>query len=214
MEHPAWAGISGVVAVVGLILLVLTRGGGERLPISEGPPRSLLEQIEQNDLWVEPPTIFDSADDTFSFPGETAWSVAAVDAGDVVALTPEELIDEAVRYEGVPIYIVGRVQDARTVADDFGVDQELQLVDADGSIAYVASRSPSGAEGSIIFALGRVAAIGQTRIPSGATREAVYFLTVNPSSGVDFDTWDLKLVKGVHPVAPSILKAARRLSDR
>jgi hypothetical protein len=47
LEHPAWAGISGIVGIVALVFLFSS--GTEELPRPE-PPDTLLEQIEQSDI--------------------------------------------------------------------------------------------------------------------------------------------------------------------
>lgn len=186
------------------------RGSDAPLEIA-GPPSSVLEQIEDSSVWSEPPLLFETADDTLSFPGDTAWSVAAVESGDVIALTPEELADQAVRYQGVPVYVVGRVEDVRAVPDQFGMENEVRLTAADGSVAYLGSGQFLASEGDLIFALGRIAAVGQARLPSGAPLDVAYLLTLNPSSGVDYDTWAIDLV-GRANVSPAIRWAVERVS--
>jgi hypothetical protein len=215
LEHPAWAGVSGIAAVLGLLALFLAGGGDDPgMPTQlDAPPETLSEHIERSDVWVDPPRMFESFDDPLEVPGAGERAVAAVSRGDVVAKTPEELADDAFIYENVPIYLVGRVADVRGVPPELGIFNELELKAGDGSVAYVGAGFFDGSEGDVVYALGRIAAIGRTRLSSGATEDATYFLAVNSGglSNYDMGEIDLKDDFSIDAVSPSIAEAARRV---
>lgn len=219
LGHPAWAGVGVILAtLIGIASIALTTssGGDESgvipaspVPTAAASPRNVLEQIEQSDVWVEPPTVFGSVDDPASGAAGVPWDVAAVQLGDVIALTPEELVDEGIRYEGAPIYIVGRVSNRRSLPTDFGLEEELELLGRDGTVAYVGSAgSLFGAEGDLIFALGRLAALGRAEVAAGRRARAAYFLAMEPGGGGNYD---IGLVRGLGlDLSPAIRDAARR----
>lgn len=212
LQHPAWAGISGMAAVLGLLALFLAGGDDSELPLqAEAPPRSLQEHIERNDVWLGAPRVFESVDDPLTVSGAGERAVAAVFRGDVVAKTPEELADDAFTYENVPIYLVGRVADARGVPPELGIFNELQLTAADGSIAYVGVGFNEVSEGDVIYALGRIAAIGRTRLASGGADDAAYFLAVDSGGISNYDLGEIDPEGRLSDaVSPSIVDAARR----
>ncbi|MDQ4144924.1 MAG: hypothetical protein M3198_14535 [Actinomycetota bacterium] len=220
LEHPAWAGGGVILAtLVGIVSIALTRSSGDEeggvfrpasaVPTAATSPRNVLEQIEQSDVWLEPPTVFESADGSESGEAGVPWNVAAVQLGDVIALTPEELVDDGLRYEGAPIYIVGRVSNRRSVPTGFGLEEELELLGRDGTVAYVGSAgSLFGAEGDLIFALGRLAALGRAQVGDGRAARAAYFLAMEPDGGGNYD---IGLVRGLGlDLSPAIRDAARR----
>jgi hypothetical protein len=210
LAHPAWTGAGVIVtAAIAVTTFFIASNDGADNGVHTGPPDNLLEQIEQSDVWAEPPQVFANSAEAMHIPGTIGWPVAGLTgAGNVIALTPEELADDAVTYDGIPLYLVGRVTDERALTGEFDLVNEFEIVDPTGSVAYVGSGAFLDPEGEMMYALGRVAAVGETTLPSGRTTEAVYFLALNPATGVDFDT-DVFELDDVG-LSRSIRDAARR----
>jgi len=200
--------VLGGVAVAALTDVVIRDGAPSR------PPKNVIEQVEQRDFWASPPLMFPSA--RTAFEEYHVYPVVELEfGGQPAVVTPGELANRAVDYEGRDVILVGRAAEEVAVGPpsypglgDARVGDEIRLVGRDGTTAYIGAESGTGAadlRGEVVYAPGRTAAVGTTRRPDGETQRGAYFLA-SRAGGVErpIDTADLP-----QSVA-SAIRAARR----
>jgi hypothetical protein len=197
-RHRDWIALAAVlVAVLAAIPAYLAlRGedraspgavGGRSAPLVDPnePPKSIIEQIAQRDIWIRSPKTFESASDREnSGNGDTGLADSIIGPS---VVDSRDLVDNAVLYEDDFVFLVGRVVRIRSLEDTFGVDTEYQLATVRGTDAYVAASFPGHpilsllsdpVEGDVVYAGGKIAAVGEARsAPGEPVRSAVYFVT-------------------------------------
>jgi hypothetical protein len=160
-------------------------GRGSTSAVKTERPRNLVEQIAQLQIWVRPPTTFKSAADAHSEDSNSGLEHVILCPS---VVDSRDLVDNAFLYEGDFVFLVGRVVRIRTLDDRFGVDTEYQLATVRGTDAYVAASPylrgaildllPVPQEGDVVYAAGKLAAIGDARAaPSAPIRSSAYFIT-------------------------------------
>jgi hypothetical protein len=118
----------------------------------------------------------------FTSANEPVNGQADVSNGDVNAYTPRELAEDGPLYEGDALYVVGRVVAQRERKSDNGIDREFQILGKDpGYDAFVGGNALASSVdiGVIVFALGRIAAVGETSIRRGRRVQTVYVLALS-----------------------------------
>jgi hypothetical protein len=149
-------------------------------------PDNILDEVATRTIWTSRPQTFDSADD------EENGSRATLDAegDDVFVVTPSELATRGLEFVGEFIFVVGRVEEARTLPTEFGFAFEDSYVElrlaTDGKTNMYVRSIPDEAPdvGAVIWAVGRVAAFGDTRLPSGRVVPTAYFLVAPLGAGI------------------------------
>jgi len=217
LNTPLGATVAGglLVAVVVAVFLETgnqqTPGPGGSPGVSEiQPPANATEEAAQRSFWSQPPQVFEGAEGTLSYPGDGngpyIGEVAAVELGDVVALTPRELVEDGARYAGLPVFLVGQVAGQQARRSEF-IDRELRLVGREpGFEAYVATDDIAALEtGDRVYALGRIAAAGEATTTTGTRGQAAYFLSLLNENG---GTVELGLLQ---PGSGAIARALRKV---
>ena len=209
--------VLGGVAVAALTAeqTVVIRDGAPSRPELDRPPKNVIEQVEQRDFWASPPLMFPSA--RTAFEEYHVYPVVELEfGGQPAVVTPGELANRAVDYEGRDVILVGRAAEEVAVGPplsypglgDARVRDEIRLVGRDGTTAYIGAESGTGAadlRGEVVYAPGRTAAVGTTRGPDGETQRGAYFLASRAGDVEQpIDTADLP-----QSVA-SAIRAARR----
>jgi hypothetical protein len=212
--------VGGIVVLLVSGLLVFDGGDGNIGPgpsgggptagqqINTDPPDNAMEQIEQRSFWLAPPETLDDADVEIGYTTEVL-------GGDVTAVTPRDLVEDPANYEGSSVYLVGKVVATQGFKVDEGyysgevshISQEYRIKGtAPGFDAYIGTDPENFAQiGDVIYALGRLAAVGESRAFRGGSFRTAYFLTLGT---VEFDSLSLP-----DSVAPSIRDAAKGLRN-
>ena len=187
-----WQGIAAIVAIVAMVVSVLVAmkytGGDEpsarELVTRETEPENVIEQIAQRDIWVKPPETFESAAEIVRGGDPRSGHAQVFDGGEIWVVTARDLVDRALTYQGNRVFLVGQVTRVRDIEDLFGLDTEYQLAPIDGAIAFVAGGFAGPGEGDVVYALGELAAVGESRAaPGSRVRSAAYFIA-DPFTGV------------------------------
>jgi hypothetical protein len=199
VRHPVVAGIISTV-IAALILLwvfgigqkdngtVVTGPNGDQTVVEEA--KNATEEAATQPFWTAPPNLIADAHKNFSFEGDGLGpyiaEVAAVDpySGEPRVYPPRQLVEEASQLAGLPILLVGLVENSQSIAGRY-IDQEVHLVGAAKSFdAYVGTDDiASVSRGDLTIALGRVAAVGQSKDLSGSGRRTAYFLSLLNDNG-------------------------------
>jgi hypothetical protein len=178
-----------IVLAVGTVVTLSITGGsdspqpaqpGARLP-APAKPKTPLDEVVARPFWKTQPETFKNVQDASDSP------TATVESGDVVAFTPRELVETGASWDGKPIYLVGRVVGSQDLKTAFpyrgGVSEEVHVVGRDLHFdAYIGTDGalfPS--RGDVVFALGAVAAIGESTNATGRRIQTAYFLSEGDS---------------------------------
>jgi hypothetical protein len=185
--HPIPAGI--IAAVIAGLVLFYGFGIGDSDPSGPSGPSgatsrptvedssdNAIEEVAVRSFWVAPPETFDGAD-------EPTDQKATVELGDVRAADPKYLIENAPDWaaEGEPVYLVGKIVAGQQPSSEHGIGYETRVrgVDRGFDVWVGTDDGPIGAEGDVIYALGRVAARGETTTPSGRRVRTGYFFALD-----------------------------------
>lgn len=222
-DVPLWSTISAhpmVVAIVGGVIVLLIgayvfgigRSDGSSSPAAtpgtDSTPDNVMEEVAARPFWASAPRLYDDAAGQRS-SDDNNISEGSVSEGDVVAVTPRDLIERASRYAGKSVYLVGKVAAQEDLNTKHGLTTEYHLRgDEPGFDAYIAQddervvRAPNG---GVVYALGRLAAAGESTHARGRTIKTVYFFC--------FNFCEFELVDGFLSQAesPAIRRAARGL---
>lgn len=190
-----------IVLVAGLILTVsFIRGddgpiGNSRVRPS-AQPEDVLEQVASRDIWTSLPATFNSAKGVAdAFRGDAAVPVARVNQARTV-VTPEQIADHGVEFDGQDVIVVGRVADAVSLAPIARhaltgyakLSAEVRLAGTRESGAYVGTLADEPTvrtrRGELVWVIARIAAIGWTRI-NGQLLRTAYLI-----AGSNFQTFD------------------------
>jgi hypothetical protein len=144
----------------------------------DGEPR-VIKEIASRDIWVTRPRTFGSAADR----PQTGHVNASSGGADFIVVTPDALVRNAPDYEGLNIILVGKVALSVQLPSDEGFAEELTLATDHNRLAFIRRDVPEPTEettmhrrGDVVFALGRLAAVGRARDPTGRQHQAAYFL--------------------------------------
>lgn len=190
VQTPLGAGL-----VAGFVLLVIgyyffntddssAPAGAGAVAVDQRPeqptPEDATEQAAQRPFWVAPPQTFPGA----SEPGDgVAEDLVETDL--LVGL-PKEIYEDPSSFADRTFYIVGRVVRQEEVPGDY-YDREFKLVSGErGFSAFVGATDylAFGPTGSVVFARGRLAAVGESQLPGEARPErSIYFLTLEENGG-------------------------------
>jgi hypothetical protein len=176
-----------------------TTPGASNQPVEPDPPENPMEEVAQRPFWVEPPETFEDADVEI---GDTTQMFL----GDVTAVTPRELVESAPEYEGRSIYLVGKVIAEFPLGDESHIGDEYRIKGvADHFDAYIGTDLGVALKGEVIYALGRVAARGESRSFGEGRFQTAYFLSLGST---EFDSLTYP-----DSVAPAIRQAAKGLKN-
>jgi hypothetical protein len=178
-----------VLIVSGLILAWLL---DPPKPGSGGSPRDVIDQIQNREFWISPIQKMPSA--------EISWSltrpIASIHNGQPVVVTPAELAEDGAAYEGEDVIVVGRVAENISLqVPNFsngteGIGDEIRLDGSENTAVYLGinGKHPirQSLVGDLVFAFGRVAAMGRARLPIGKSVRAAYFLVTGGGRGKSF----------------------------
>lgn len=185
----------GASLVAGFLLLLLGfyvfKGEESTAPVDSGSvaagqkqkqlrPDDATEQAVERPFWLLPPQ-------TFSDASQYSELVARDSVGtDVLVGLPKEIYEEPSRFEGVPFFIVGRVVRQEEVPGPF-YNREFKLVAGErGFSAYVGATSDFSfaSTGSVVYAHGRLAAVGESQLPGeAAPNRSIYLLSTRRNGG-------------------------------
>lgn len=148
---------------------------GTNRPTVEDSPDNAIEEIAARTFWATPPETFEGAE------ADTNYTARVMD-GDVEAATPSYLIENAPDWaaEGDPVYLVGKIVAGQQPTSDYGIGYETRVTGLDrGFEVWIGTDDgPIGATGDVIYALGKVAARGETTTPAGRRIRTAYFLAL------------------------------------
>lgn len=155
-------------------------------------------------IWNHKPRLFDAS---FDSAVSDYQPLAETDDGNVTYHGVQEVFNDAVKYNGLPTNIVGRVGDTSTVSTETfaPLETEFQLVGTDRlTVAYVGVQ-PAGplkpSKGEIVFARGVVVAVGAAKQIAAPTRRAIYFIAL-----------DVTDANTTQPTSPSFRRLYSQLS--
>jgi hypothetical protein len=188
--------VAAVLAALILLLLAFdsrdspnSTGGASREALED--PRNATEEIATRSLWRDPPQLFAQAEDSLSYEGDGngpyIGQVVATDSfGNVQAYDPEGLAQAGASVQGLPVILVGRVVTDTSQRSEFDVTREVRVVGENRSFDAYIGTDNLGAfpTGTVVYAIGRLAAVGPTETPDGAKLQSSYFLaTLNNNGG-------------------------------
>lgn len=159
---------------------IVVTGQGKPHEAPEQPPKNATEEAAQRTFWASPPQ-------TFAAAGERGRGAAAVSLGDVLAFTPRELVERAPSFEGESIYLVGRVVAVQQRKSTNGLDLEVHVRGREPDYdAYIGTGNTLQVfqAGEVVYALGQVAAVGESKSQAGRRVNTLYFF----ASDTEFDT--------------------------
>jgi hypothetical protein len=153
-------------------------GGVSQSPVA--PAKNRGDEIESRDFWLHEPEVYGPVPESF----DTDVVNLNVFGSDVSAFLPGELADAVAQFDfyakDYTLFIVGKVIETAIHQSSFGLEREVVVVDDDGSTAAVIG-APSDAvdtccfrPGDVVYALVRVAALGDARIAGTKVRRVVY----------------------------------------
>jgi hypothetical protein len=188
--------VAAVLAALVLLALAFdsrdspnSTGGASREALED--PRNATEEIATRSPWRDPPQLFAQAEDTLSYEGDGngpyIGQVVATDSfGNVQAYDPEGLAQAGASIQGLPVILVGRVVTDTSQRSEFDVTREVRVVGENRSFDAYIGTDNLGAfpAGTVVYAIGRLAAVGPTETPDGAKLQSSYFLaTLNNNGG-------------------------------
>jgi hypothetical protein len=176
-------------------------------------PNNGIEEIATRPVWLAPPKLISHALDGVDFEGDGygpyVAKVAAVgDDNDVDAYSPRRLLVAGQSIAGLPIVVVGRVESDDPQLTDFGVSRVVRIIGAEQDVdAYIGTDSSGSFRvGDVVFALGRIAALGATSPLGGKGQfQSVYMLAMEQRGGdveaVDDTTSDRAIARAAKGLA-------------
>ncbi len=156
-------------------------------------------------FWAETPSLYGVSFERHADPAFSGLS-SELD-GEVVAVSVEELVQEAVEYAGEPVFVVGRVARNDLIDADETIGREVRLMGQDPTYAVVVTADAilgEAREGEIVADNVFVAARGVGRFTgSSRTVDVAYALGFAPAP-VDLDYRESRAIQ----------RQARRLKPR
>lgn len=217
--------VAVLALIVGTLILVYVFGVGREHRNSSEPstapsapaktkPKNRADEIAGRGFWLESPDVFTPVPDDFDLYTVQLDPLE----GDVEALTPRELVDDATQYTDETFFIVGRITNEIVRRSEHGLGREITIVGNDPSAVAVIGAPDDAistcchANGDVIFALVRLAAIGNVHFPGSPVARAAYVVTPNDVGAVMNDVSfpiDPKIV-GSHAIRARAEAARRR----
>lgn len=172
-------------------------------------PRDAVEEIAERDIWSSAPVTYPGADEISHYTPDAGEGIALPQEDEYTltaapkAVLPTALVEDSHQYENGPVLVVGKITGIQTLGSRFLGERGYAEEDAHGpkpviqvelaghhSVnAYVefTPLATESAPGEVIIALGRLAAVGETR---HNTMRSAYFLakkveTVSSASELD-----------------------------
>lgn len=186
-RHPIVASIIASIAAA-LILATIFGIGRSSDPPGQGAPTgadstpdNVMEEVAARPFWASTPRLYKGADEQPD--SDSGVYEGSVLEGDAVAVTPQDLIERASRYEGKSVYLVGKVVGEEDLNTKHGLTTEYHLrsrsEEFDAYIAQDDRRTEAAPNGGVVYALGRLAAAGESTDSRGRRIKTAYFFCFN-----------------------------------
>lgn len=228
LNTPLLATIVGGV-IVAVVIIVLGGSGGAdddngtdsgggtgEAPTTEAPPKSATDEAARRGFWDGDPQVLSGGERTPNYEGDGLGpyiaQAAAIDIfeADLTVYTPRNLVEEAASLRGLSVVLVGRVVSDVKTASGFLLSREVRVVGGErGYDVYIGTDNRGRFEpGTVVWASGRVAAVGRSETPSGRAAQSAYFLSIVNENGGEVDAI------GRNPGSRAIRRTARSVRPR